>query len=318
MDFKALILTTSLILALPAAYAGSSTDGESYTNFGLDLMTPIFPIDGKLTLYQAKGDATPFAEFKDLKYVMLYSGPLADKCLAKPEDGWVRCKVQGKTGWVRRNEFRSGAEYKPVEHWPIRYWLYIASDGTPGEETSTLIKAARRSPYLVTEKEYANVFFKVLFDKQGYAISPKTGKRTGDRVFEVANAIYLAPSDDAKRERANWLFLNYYEPSLQALCPSLTTDSCYSAANQSVGWKGIKLLHTSPAPQYAFDREKQAAGKTRWEGFEEVAFARFDDPVIPLMYYVPQNVLMSNENANTPEAKRLRNRDKPFCIMDCN
>ena len=317
MDVKALTLAAALFASLPAAHAGSSTDGQTYTNFGLDLMTPIFPIDGKLKLYKSKEDAAPSVEFTDLQYVMLYSGPLADRCLAKSADGWVRCNVKGKTGWVRRSEFLSAAEYKPVSQWPIRYWLYIASDGTPGEETSSLLKAAQHSPYVVTQKEYSNVFFKVFFDKEGYAISPKTGKRTGDRVFEVANAVYLAPADETKRERATWLFLNYYEPSLQALCPSITKESCFSAANQASDWQGIKLLHTSPASQFAYSREKQEKGKVRWEGYEEVAFARFTDPVTPLMYHVPRNVLMSGERDDASEAQRAKNREKPFCIIDC-
>lgn len=317
MHIKALALAAALFVFIHTANAGSSADGETYTNFGLDLMTPIFPVDGKLELFKSKEDPTPSTEFKDLSYAMLHSGPLADRCLAKSDDGWVRCNVKGKTGWVRRSSFLSGAEYKPVNQWPIRYWLYVASDGTPGEANSALLKAARRSPYLVTQKEFGNVFFKVYFDKEGYAISPKTGRRTGDRVFEVANAAYLAPADDTKRERASWLFLNYYEPSLQALCPSVTKESCYSAANQAPDWQGIKLLHTSPAPQFAFSREKQEASKAHWEGYEEVAFARFSDPVSPLMYYVPQNVQMSVERDNTPDAQRLRNRETPFCIMDC-
>jgi hypothetical protein len=237
--------------------------------------------------------------------------------LATPEDGWVRCNIKGKSGWVRRDSFQSGGQYKPTSPWPIKYWLYVASDGTPGEETSSLLKAAMRSPYLVTQKDFSSIFFKVHFDNQGYAISPKTGKPTGDRVFSVGRAIFLAPVDDAKRERATWLFLNYYEPDLQALCPSVSKESCFSAANQAPDWPGIRLLHTSPPPQFAFTREKQEADKTRWEGFEEVAFARFSDPVKPLMYFVPPNVLMAADRDRASEAQRLKNRAKPFCIMDC-
>ena len=63
MDVKALTLAAALITLIPQVQAGSSTDGESYTNFGLDLMTPIFPIGGKLKLYKSKSDAVPVAEF---------------------------------------------------------------------------------------------------------------------------------------------------------------------------------------------------------------------------------------------------------------
>src|SRR5438045_9533321 len=101
------------------------------------------------------------------------------------------------------------------------------------------------------------------------------------------------------------------------MCPSISKESCYSAANQAPDWLGIRMLHTSPAPQYAFSYEKQEADKVRWDGFEEVAFARFSDPVTPLMYYVPQNVIMASDRDNDTDAQRIKNRDKPFCIMDC-
>ena len=320
MNFKMnrLACCIGLALAAPFANAGSAFGGTEYTNFGNDLRTPIFPLNGSLKVFKNKTDSKPLAEFHNLDVINITGTPFLADCLAKPgSDGWVKCSVKGKVGWIQRSDFLSGSEYKPVTQWPIRYWLTIASTGMGGDGLYELEKVLPRSPYLVTQKEFANIFFKVFFDKEGFAISSKTGKRTGDRVFKVGKGIYLAPADDAKREKANWLFLNYFEPSLEAMCPSPSKESCYSAANQSPDWQGIKLLHTSPAPQFAYSDERQEKESSRWYGYEEVAFGRFSDAAKPLMYYVPGDVDMAADGDGATDEKRLKNREKPFCIIDC-
>jgi len=318
MDIKTTVFALALTLAAPISYAGSSTNGKTYSNFGNDLTTPIFPVNGTLRIYKNKNDAKPSAEFRNLDFVIMDDDVLTGACLSKTSpDGWVKCDINGKVGWVQRSEFQSGSQMQPVTQWPIRYWLNIASRGIGSEDYFEMEKVIPRSPYLVTQKEFSNIFFKVFFDKEGFAISPKTMKKTGDRVFKIGKGIYLAPADDAKREKATWYFLNYFEPSLEAMCPSLSKESCYSAANQSPDWPGIKLLHTSPAQQFAYSDERQEKEKARWFGHEEVAFARFSDPVKPLMYYVPDEVHMAADGDGANDQKRLKNREKPFCIIDC-
>ncbi|WP_028100545.1 hypothetical protein [Pseudoduganella violaceinigra] len=289
MDVKALTLTLAL--------AGLTPIAQAYTLFGPDLKTPIFPVNGTLKVYKAKTDEKPFAEFHDLPHYAVGPTGFADTCLGKSEDGWVRCNIKGKAGWVRRSDFLSGAQYQPQNQWPIRYWLASAGGDMPGEEADELMTEAKRNPYLVPHKEITNVLFKVQFDKEGFATSVKTGKRTGDRVFKVGNAIYLAPADDAKREKATWQFLNYFEPSIQAMCPSVSKESCYSAANQASDWPGISMLRTSPPAQFAYNAEREDQNKVEWFGQEKVGFARFSDPVKPLMYKRPDG--------------------KPHCVMDC-
>jgi hypothetical protein len=289
MDAKKIALALTMTGLLPFAHA--------YTLFGPDLKVPIFPQNGTLKVYKAKSDEKPLAEFHGLAYYAIGPTGFADTCLGKTADGWVRCNIKGKVGWVRRSEFQSGAEYKPETEWPIRYWLASAGGEMHGEETDELLKEAKRNPYLVTQKGLAVVLFKVLFDKDGFAISAKNGKRTGDRVFKVGNGVYLAPADDTKRTTATWQFLNYFEPNLHAMCPSISKESCYSAANQAPDWPGITVLQTTPPPQYAYDIEREETNNVEWFGQEKVGFARFSDPVRPLLY--------------------KRSDGKPLCVMDC-
>ncbi|WP_156409955.1 hypothetical protein [Duganella sp. Root198D2] len=254
-------------LTLAIALIGLMQVAQAYTLFGPDLKAPIFPQNGTLKVYKAKNDEKPLAEFYDLTYYAIGPTGFAHTCLGKSEDGWVRCNIKGKAGWVRRSDFISGAEYQPESNWPIRYWLASAGGSMPGEETDELQDEAKRSPYLAPQKDLSNVFFKVVFDKDGFAISAKTGKRTGDRVFKVGNAIYLAPADGAKRDNATWRFLNYFDSSLQAMCPSLSKESCYSAANLAQGWPGISMLHTSPSPQFVQRRtRREEQGGMVWTG----------------------------------------------------
>lgn len=319
MNLKIIRLACCLGFALSTSLAEAGpVGGGAYTNFGNDLWFPIFPLNGSLKVYKNKTDAKPLAEFHNLEVVHLDGDALTAGCIGKfSPDGWVKCDINGKIGWVQRSTFLSASQYQPMTQWPIRYWLTIASTGMGGDELYEMEKLLPRSPYLVTQKQFANIFFKVFFDKEGFAISSKTGKRTGDRVFKVGKGVYLAPADAARREKATWLFLNYFEPSLEAMCPSPSKESCYSAANQSPDWQGIKLLHTSPAPQFAYSDERQEKEKDRWYGYEEVAFARFSDPVKPLMYYVPDDVDMTADGNGATDEKRLKNREKPFCIIDC-
>lgn len=302
---KTLLLT---LLVTGAAHAGVT--GNHYTNFGADLVAPIFPVDGTLAVYRNKGDARPMAVIKDKPVLQLDEGARA--CMQTPADGWVKCSVSVHTGWVRREAFRTGAELAPPASWPFRFWLYVASGGAGGEETDALLKVVPKVPYLVTPKEYANVFFHVRFDEAGNAIGPRTGKPTGDRVFVADQAVYLAPADPAKRNGATWLFLGYFNEKLKALCPGRSDDSCISAVSAAPGWPGLKALYTEPPKQFA---RKDSDGP--WYGPGEVAFARHADPVQPLMYRVPDDVRMRADRSDASDAERANNRAKLFCIADC-
>ena len=297
-----------MLVALTAQ--AESIDGKTYTNFGDDLIKPIFPVNGTLNIYRNQADTKP------KKVVQAPVSKLQGdwkSCIQVPADGWARCNVDGIEGWVKRAEFRSGGEIAPVTSWPFRYWLYVATDGAGSEETYLLNKAVRYSPYLVAPKEYDNIFFHVRFDSEGRAISPKTGKPTGDRVFVVGTSAYLAPEDPAKRTGATWLFLNHYVEKWQALCPSSNPDSCMSAVNQAPGWPGIKELYAEPAEQF----RRKENDPTRWTGASWVAFARHADPVQPLMYRVPDEVHMRADDVARSDAEREKNRKKLFCIADC-
>lgn len=285
--------------------------GGVYTNFGLDLMSPIFPSGNTLPIYAKKSDTKP-------RESLTNTGPLqllgdTKRCLKASADGWAYCNVDGSEGWVKRSDYRTGADIAPVTQWPFRYWIYIASETVGSEETSALLDVVPKIPYLVLPKEYENVLFHARFDTEGNAFSPRTGKRTGDRIFVLTNTVYLAPADADKRARANWLFLGYYNEKLQALCPGTTPDSCMSAVNLAPAWQGIKAMYTQPPQQFA---HKETDGP--WYGAGEVAFARHTDPVKPLMYRVPDDVHMQIEGNVTTDAERAKNRAKLFCIADCN
>ena len=303
-------MTTLLPALLAASAAQAGVTGNHYTNFGADLVTPIFPVDGTLSVYRNKGDAKPIAVIKDKPIVQLDEG--AKACMQKPADGWVRCSVSVHTGWVRRDTFHTGAEVTPPPSWPFRYWLYVAGSGMGGEETDALLKIVPKVPYLVTPKEFENVFFQVRFDEEGNAISPRTGKPTGDRAFVVDSAAYLAPADPARRNGATWLFLGYFNEKHNALCPGREAGSCLSAVNTAPGWTGIKALYTEPAKQFL-----RKDGDGPWFGAGEVAFARHADPVQPLMYRVPDDVHMRIDGNGLTDAQRAKNRAKLFCVADC-
>lgn len=302
------LILPALLVAL-AAHA-ESIDGKTYTNFGDDLVKPIFPVNGVLNIYQNKTDAKPKEVVR--KPVTVLKGDWKT-CIQAGIDGWVRCNIDDTEGWVKRSEFRSGGDVAAVPSWPFRYWLYVATSGIGSEETNLMMKAVRYSPYLVAPKEYSNIFFYVRFDNEGRAISPKTGKLTGDRVFVVGTSVYLAPEDSVKRSGATWLFLNHYSEKWQALCPSQNPDSCMSAVNLAPGWPGIKELYAEPAEQF----RKKESDTTRWTGESWVAFARHVDPVQPLMYRVPNDVHMRADEGARSDAERERNRQKLFCIADC-
>jgi hypothetical protein len=67
-------------------------------------------------------------------------------------------------------------------------------------------------------------------------------------------------------------------------------------------------------PPERFQRKDNDAA---WFGAGEVAFARHIDPVHPLMYRVPDDVVMSIDPNSITDAERARNREKLFCIADC-
>lgn len=297
------------LLSVGAARAGTN-DGKHYNNFGIELIAPIFPVNGSLKLYKNKTDAQPFSIVKGVPAAQL-EGDWKACIRTDAADGWVRCNVGGDKGWIKRSEFRSGGEYGAPAAWPFRYWLYIADSGQGAEGSVLMQQAARRSPYLQAPNEYENIFFHVVFDEHGNAISPKTRQPTGDRVFVVGNAAYLAPADPRKRNGATWLFLNYYNTQLGALCPAENPDSCMSAVNLAPGWPGIKALNEQPPEKF------RQRGDERWNGAGEVAFARHADPLAPLMYRVPNEVHMRIDGSSLTDAQRDKNRAKLFCIADC-
>lgn len=306
------IIRLFFLLAFSAqgVLAGESVDGNSYTNFGLDLHKAIFPVDGVLNIYRNKGDSTPIATLS-YKSVINQSGA-TDPCIKKNTDDWTHCKVSGTTGWIKNSDFLTAEEYGPVTSWPFRYWLYVASTGTGSEEAAMLERIAQKNPYLIAPTAYSNIFFYVLFDKEGRAISPKTHKPTGDRVFLAGDAIYLAPDNPKRRKEAIWLFLNFFNRELNAMCPGRTRDSCVSAVNSSPDWRGIKGMHEEPAEQY-----KRKDDSEEWFGNGEVAFARHVDPVRPLMYRIPDDVVMKIDTNPITKAQIVKNREKLVCIADC-
>lgn len=53
--------------------------------------------------------------------------------------------MRGADSRVDRWSFIGPREINPVEPWPFRYWLYLASDGAGSDETAELYKAVSRS-----------------------------------------------------------------------------------------------------------------------------------------------------------------------------
>jgi hypothetical protein len=298
------------LLMASTAHAGGTNTGKDYTNFGLDLVAPIFPVNGVLNVYKNKNDAQPLVTLKDTPVVD--QGGESELCNKAASDGWTHCTVGTVTGWIKHSDFRTGGEYAPVASWPFRYWLYVASPGWGSEDAVMLREIVPKIPYLIAPTEYTNILFHVAFDTQGRAISPKTRRPTGDRVFLVGDAAYLAPVDPKKRGRATWLFLNYYNEKLNALCPARNPESCMSAVNVAPDWPGIKAMYEEPAEQF-----RRKSNDAAWFGAGEVAFGRHTDPVRPLMYRVPDEVIMRIDSNPITDAQRARNREKLFCIADC-
>lgn len=308
VQFGFCVLTA--ILAASGSHAGDSVDGRSYTNFGNDLVAPIFPRNAALHVFANKADPQPLTVIENQPAIQLDREWQA--CVKPSPDGWVRCRIGNVAGWVKRSEFLSADEYQPVSSWPFRYWLYVASSGAGSEESDLMRKAVRYVPYLVAPVEFENIFFHVRFDGEGHAISPRTGKTTGDRVFVVGKAVYLAPENPLKRAGGRWLFLSYYHEQPVALCPSPSAESCLSAVNLGPTWAGIRSLYQQPAPHTVHKK-----GEQPWFGEQQVAFARHADPVRPLMYRVPNDVGMRADSNPLSDAQRDRNREKLFCIADC-
>lgn len=263
-----------------------------------------------LNIYQNKGASSPIATIKG-EPVIDQTGDIGP-CTKSGKDGWAHCNLDGINGWIKYSDFVTAEEYTPVNSWPFRYWLYVASTGTGSEEAMLLQRAARKSPYLIVPAAYSNIFFYVLFDNQGRAISPKTGKPTGDRVFLVGDSVFLAPEDPKRRKEATWLFLSFYNAELNAMCPGKSRDSCMSAVNLSSDWPGIRQLYDEPPKQY-----KRKKGDGTWFGAGEVAFARHTDPTRPLMYRIPDDVAMRIDSNPTTTAQIAKNREIPVCIADC-
>lgn len=181
------------LLVASTAWAGGPNNGKTYTNFGVDLVAPIFPIHEGLKIYKNKFDTQALVTLKDK--------PVFDQrderrpCTKTASDGWAYCSVGSISGWVKHSDFRTSAEYAPIASWPFRYWLYIASPGTGSEDAVMLRQIVPQVPYLVAPAEYANIFFCVIFDAQGRAFSARNRQPTRDRVFLIDDAVYLAPGN---------------------------------------------------------------------------------------------------------------------------
>ncbi|NHZ99001.1 hypothetical protein [Massilia sp. CCM 8734] len=303
-------LVSALLLGAASMCNAGGVTGAVYSNFGNDLLVPIFPGKNWLPVYANKNDTKPFRELFDARVLDVGEGNW-EACISMADPaGRVRCRVEAADVWVDRWGFVGPREVLPVEPWPFRYWLYLASEGSGSEETTDLYNAVPRSPYLVKAKQFASVFFIVKFDKRGFAISPKTGKRTGDRVFLAGSGVYLAPDDPARRLRQPWLFLSYYHSIPKALCPGAGEESCASAINLQPQWRGIKALHVEPARP-----AKPYAGRMFGPG--ETAFARHGEAALPFNYTVPAEVDMAADEHANSVAGRAANRATPFCLIDC-
>lgn len=292
--------------------------GPAYTNFGLDLQFPVFPKQQSLEIFSDKSEKKLLKKISDRAAIQLDKSN-ADACIKKTEI-WVRCVIGATVGWVKRDTFFSADEIDPAAPWPFQYWLYVASMSDDSEESNLLWKQVASSPYLIKPKDFDNVFFAVYFDKEGFAISSKTGKKTGDRVFMVDNAVYLGPDDPKKRLRGTFLFLNYYNKDLQALCPGRSADSCYSAVNLSGKWPGIRQLYSSPASRYAYNEARQKREQTSpWFGAEQVAFGRHEDDITPFMYSIPDDVALraDYDNSNLSDEQKQKLRRIPVCLLNC-
>ncbi|NHZ64367.1 hypothetical protein [Massilia genomosp. 1] len=300
-------LATALLLGAASICAAGGVSAGVYSNFGNDLLVPIFPGKNWLPMYANKDDTKPFRELFDARVLDVGSGNW-EACIgmAAPA-GRVRCRVEAADVWVDRWGFIGPREVLPVEPWPFRYWLYLASEGSDSEETTDLYKAVPRSPYLVKPQQFASVFFIVRFDKRGFAISPKTGKRSGDRVFLAGSGVYLVPDDPARRLLQPWLFLSYYHSIPKALCPGAAAESCASAVNLQPQWRGIQALHGEPA--------RPDAGPMFGPG--QTAFARHGEAARPFHYSVPAGVAMTADELAPDNAGRAAHRATPFCLIDC-
>ncbi|NHZ90048.1 hypothetical protein F2P45_13635 [Massilia sp. CCM 8733] len=300
-------LVSTLLLGAAGVCGAGGVTGGVYSNFGNDLLVPIFPGKNWLPMYANKDDAKPVRELFDARVLDVGAGNW-EACISMAAPaGRVRCRVEGADTWVDRWSFIGPREILPVEPWPFRYWLYLPSEGSGSEETSDLYKAVPHSPYLVKPKQFASVFFIVKFDKRGFAISPKTGKRTGDRVFLAGGGAYLAPDNPAKRLRQPWLFLSYYHSVPRALCPGAGAESCASAVNLQPQWRGIKALHGEPSRPHA--------GPMFGPG--QTAFARHGEAALPFNYTVPAEVDMAADEHAAGAAGRAAHRATPFCLIDC-
>lgn len=317
---KSVSRTLVLILALTcnASICAEPLVGPDYTNFGLDLHFPIFPKNQSLEIFADKAEKQLLRKVSGQRVIQL-DGSSANACIKKNET-WVRCVIGTTAGWVKRATFASADEISPAAPWPFQYWLYVAGEGSGSEESELLWKQVAMSPYLIKAKDFDNVFFAVYFDKDGFAISSKTGKKTGDRVFVIDDAVYLAPDDPKKRLRGTFLFLNFYNKNLQALCPARNADSCYSAVNLSRNWPGIKQLYSSPGKQYIYDEARQKREReSPWFGAERVAFGRHEDENAAFTYFIPNDVELraDYDNSKLSNEQKQKLRSTPVCILNC-
>jgi hypothetical protein len=138
-----------------SALAGGSITGKDYTNFGDDLNLPLIGKKQTIDLYKNKGDASPAVSFKSFAQITTEKNPQA-YWEPNPADGWVKCRLNGQSGWLKREDFYGPAEYAPVEKWPFRYWAYVAGSNM-GEEGVMLFRAVAHSQYLIVERRVVRV-----------------------------------------------------------------------------------------------------------------------------------------------------------------
>lgn len=298
---------------------GFCSAGLNFTNFGYDISNPVFLKNKEIRIYKNKTDVKPILVLDDTYFASVEPfARLSSSCtiVASP-DGWVECKLDPVKGWVKYSDFIVAQEYSPVESWPFRYWAFVGHSVSGSEEGDDILRAVTKVDYLVKPVQFDTAIYLVYFDQEGFAISPKATKKTGERIFLVGNMVFLAPVNPKVRKSKDWKFMGYYNAELQALCPAVHKGSCYSAVNVNPNWRGIKNFYSEPETEFAYDRVRETTLKRTWFGRGEIAFARHTDPVAPLLYYVPEYTRMAIDGNSVTDAQMKKNREKPFCLLDC-
>lgn len=310
----ALTFISGFLLCVGAANAAVE-ESFSYENF-YSIRNPIFASHEVIETYFKKDIGAVTS--KENGYIELDDKVTSSElknCLSKnTKDGWVYCPSNVGI-WLKRDSFVSAEDILPVEKWPFRYWLHVAGflGGEEEEAWSELVYfSLPKDPYLIKPKAIDVVFFLVYFDEQGFAFSPKTRKKTGERIYLRGDEVFLAAANPRMRQKSKWSFIGFYNKELDAICPGRTKESCMSSVNLSPDWHGIKQLYEAPSPEFS---QEKLDPKREWQGAGEVAFARHRDPIVPFLFKLPENA--SSEGHVVSNSQRKSLREKLSCIADC-